>query len=125
MLINHAYQLTNHIFQVVVPEMPSVNSVSNHIAPSKAIPDNTLTVRGGTVAPAPFQPRSTTPAPAPAVVYTPRAPLDMDIHAPNPMLMGHSISSLAQASNISVETLAAAIRFKVRQNINLTYKINC
>lgn len=79
----------------------SPNSV-NALAPIKGVPDNTLTVR-------------TLPAqPKPLVTAPPVAP-DMDINAPNPLLMGHSISSLAQASNISVDTLAAAIKLKQDQ----------
>lgn len=39
----------------------------------------------------------------------------MNIHEPSPLLMGHSIYSLAQASNISVETLAAAIKLRQEQ----------
>lgn len=73
--------------------MPSQNTLS--AVPSKAVPDNKLAVR-------------TLPA-------KPAAAAPVDIYAPNPLLMGHSISSLAQASNISVETLAAAIRLKEEQ----------
>lgn len=39
----------------------------------------------------------------------------IDIHAPSPLLMGHSVHSLSQASNISVATLAAAIKLRQEQ----------
>ncbi|KAF6211875.1 hypothetical protein GE061_012391 [Apolygus lucorum] len=40
---------------------------------------------------------------------------DMDINSPSPLLMGHSVQSLAQASNISVEAIAAALRLREQQ----------
>ncbi|RZF40896.1 hypothetical protein LSTR_LSTR015052 [Laodelphax striatellus] len=39
----------------------------------------------------------------------------LNIFEPNPLLMGHSIYSLSRASNISVETLAAAIKMRAEQ----------
>ncbi|KAG8241844.1 hypothetical protein J6590_077396 [Homalodisca vitripennis] len=96
-----ALQMANRRFQVVVPDMPSSNALPSSMAkPENAVPENTLTVR--TLQSPPSQSK-------PTVIST------VDIHAPNPMLLGHSISSLAQASNISVETLAAAIKLKQEQ----------
>jgi hypothetical protein len=56
-------------------------------------------------------PPSSRPSGVPPHTLTTRtSQMQVDLESPSPILNGHSVQSLAQASNISVEALAAAIR---------------
>nr|AWK28268.1 cuticular protein [Nilaparvata lugens] len=86
-----ALQMASRRFQVNVANMPPSAKGSVQAVP------NPLAVR-------------TLPAqPQPTLVS------GLNIFEPNPLLMGHSIYSLSRASNISVETLAAAIKLRAEQ----------
>ncbi|XP_075227032.1 mind the gap [Lycorma delicatula] len=95
-----ALQMANRRFQVAVPNMPPSATGSVQVVPGPALSANLVPTSTLAVRTLPSQPKIIN---------------GFNIFEPHPLLMGHSIYSLSRASNISVETLAAAIKMRSEQ----------
>ncbi|XP_014239905.1 uncharacterized protein LOC106661176 isoform X2 [Cimex lectularius] len=105
---NMVPQVANRRYQIASPsatEVPLKNSivvgkVIEPIQQQSKMTAHTLALRTLN-----SKPKSTSPP----KIY------DIDITSPTPLLMGHSVQSLSKASNISIETLAAALKLREQQ----------